>query len=123
MDPIEQLADARLRELAIDVEVQLERGTANRPVLWLLAQARKRAAGAMKLFIDVDPRDSSAVGMIQMELKVYDDLISNLRLLIARGKEADHALKEQDRSELSEAVLNMTEEERRLYNIQPRGID
>ena len=123
MDPIVELAEKRLRELAVDVEVQLEKGTAMRPVLWLLIQARKRASGAMKLFLDVDPADAKAVRMIQIELKVYDDMVSNLRLLVARGKEADHAIAEQDRTEMSEAVMHMTEDERRMYGLQPRGID
>ena len=77
----------------------------------------------MKLFLDVDPADAHAVRMIQIELKVYDDMVANCRMLVARGKDADHAIKEKDRDELSEAVMSMTEEERRLYNLQPRGQD
>lgn len=123
MDPITELAEKRLRELAVDVEVQLEKGTAYRPVLWLLLKARERAAGAMKLFLDVDPADARAVRMIQIELKVYDDMVSNLRELVSRGKEADHAIAEKDRHELSEVVMNMTEDERRLYGLEPRGKD
>jgi hypothetical protein len=123
MDPIEQLAEARLRELAIDVEVQLEKGTQYRPVLWLLVHARKRAAGAMKLFLDVDPADAHAVRLIQIELKVYDDMVANCRMLVARGRDADHVIAEKDRTEMSEAIMNMSDDDRRLYQLQPRGID
>ena len=48
MDPIERLADQELRLLSADLLVQLERGTAMRPVLYLLNEARKKAGARFK---------------------------------------------------------------------------
>ncbi len=123
MEVIEQLADQRLVELSADLQVQLEKGTGTRPVLWMLTQARKRAAKAIDLFIDVDPEDVDQVKNIKHELTIYNDLIGLARELLERGKEADNRIKEGDRAAIDELVQQMTPDERRLMRLEPQQKD
>ena len=123
MDPIDRLADEKLRELAIDLEVQLERRTAHRPVLFMLHKAREKAGKAMVMFLDVDPTDAKLITRLQAEVKLYDDMITSCRELVARGREAQSRIAENERSAIEELVINMTDEERRLHKLEPRGTD
>lgn len=123
MDAIERLADERLLELSTDIQVQLEKGTALRPVAYMLAEARKKAAKAILLFIDVDPHDWKLILRLQNEIKVYDDMVTAARSVIAHGEDAKHRITEKDRAELESIVRDMSPEERRLYNMEPRRTD
>jgi hypothetical protein len=123
MDPIEKLSDEQLRVLSADLQVQLERGTGTRPVLWLLSQTRLKAAKAIVMFMDVDPDDGKLIRRLQAEVKLYDEMIQSCRALFARGKEADRSIQESDREALEEITSEMTDEERRLNNIETRGQD
>jgi hypothetical protein len=123
MDAIEEVAEERLRELAADLQVQLEKGTGMRPAAWMLAQARKKAAKAVVLFLDVDVEDTKLVRRLQGELKLYDDMVTACQALVARGKEADYRITESDRAALDEVVMQMTPEERRLHKLEPIGKD
>lgn len=122
-DPIEKLGNEKLYERAIDVMVQLEKGTAERPVLWLLVHARDRAAKAMLLFIDVDPTDSEAIRKLQNEIRIYDGLVEDTRDMLARGRQADHEISELDRATMQDLMLTMSEEDRQFYQLQQRGTD
>jgi hypothetical protein len=113
MDPIEKLGNEQLRLLAADLMVQLEKGTAYRPVLWMLVQARKRAAGAIDLFIDVDPEDVDAVRKIKAEILVYTDMVRSCRELLAKGREAEARIGEDDRLAIEEDRSGNGEEDRR----------
>lgn len=121
MDPIEQLAAARLRELAEELAKQLDRKTGTRPVLWLLARQRVRAAKAIVMFMDVDPDDAATVRKLQAEMKLYDDLIVSCKTLLSRGKEAAFEVSEDERSALDELIMEMSPDERRLYGLQQKG--
>lgn len=123
MDPIEKLGNEQLRAVAADLMVQLERGTGLRPVLWMLVQARKRAAAAIAMFIDVDADDAVAIRKLQAEVLVYYDMVRNARELLARGREADQRIDEDDRLAIDEIVQEMSEEDRRLYRLQQQGVD
>lgn len=123
MDPIRKLSDEQLRAIAADLQVQLERGTGTRPVLWMLAQARERAGKALVMFIDADAEDPKLIRQLQAEVKLYDDMVNACRQLIRRGKEADARIRESDRAAMDEVVMEMTEDERRLHGLEPRGID
>lgn len=123
MDPILRLGDEQLRLLAADLQVQLERGTGTRPVLYMLAQARQKAAKAMVLFLDADPEDKPLIMRLQREMTLYNDMVTSAQALLSAGREANQRILEQDRSELEEVIMNMTDDERRLYGIERRGID
>jgi len=122
-DPIELLADQELAKLAADLQVQLEKGTALRPVLFLLNEQRRRAANALVMMMDVDPTDVSAIMRLQADAKLYDDMVSRCRNLISEGKAAYSRITEAERLELEEAVMAMTEEERRLHKLEVRRND
>jgi hypothetical protein len=122
-DPIEKLADQQLLLLAADVQVQLEKGTAMRPVLYMLAEARSRAAKALLLFMDVDAEKPADIRKLQSELKLYDDMIGSVRMMLQMGREAQSRISEDNRLEIQEIVDSMSPEDRRLYNLQPQGSD
>ena len=123
MDPIEKLSNEQMRQLHADLVVQLEKGTAMRPVLWMLVQARKRAARAMVMFVDADPIDTSVISKLQAEVRLYDDMVRSCRELLAAGREAELKIGEDDRMAIDEIVNEMSEEDRRLYQLQQRGAD
>lgn len=120
IDPIEKLADEQLFELALDVRVQLEKGTGTRPVLWLLAQQRTKAREAISKMVEVDATETDAIRNFQQEIRLYGDLIAACRDLIARGREADALIAEADRSDIAEI---MSPEERQLHGFQTQGDD
>lgn len=124
MDPIEQLSDEQLVLLAADLQVQLEKTTAMRPVLFMLAKARHRARTALlALGLDVEPEDTKLIRSLQNEVKLYDDMVTACRELLASGKEAHHRISEQERDALDEVVVNMSDDERRLHGFELRGKD
>lgn len=123
MDPIFQLAESQMFILAADLQVQLEKGTGTRPVLWLLANARQKAAKAFVMFIDADPEDAKLIRQLQTEVKLYDDMMVACQQMLDRGKDADRAIKESDRQALDEIASQMSDEERRLNNIEQQGKD
>lgn len=123
MDPILRLADEQLRVLAADLQVQLERGTGTRPVLFMLAQAREKAAKAIVLFMDADPEDARLIARLQREITIYNDMATSAQALLSVGREANQRITEKDRSELEEVIMSMTDDERRLHGFEKRGID
>lgn len=122
-DPIERLADEQLMLLATDVQVQLEKGTAMRPVLYMLAESRRRAATALLMFMDVDAEKPADIRKLQGELKLYDDMVGSVRLMLRMGREAESRVHENDRIAIEEIMQNMSPEDRRLIQLQPQGTD
>ena len=124
-DPIEQLGHTALLEMAYDIQVQLERGTAKgmRPVLWLLTEQRKKAAEAILKLILVDASEEIAIRQLQSEVRLYGDLIDHCRALFSRGRDAEQQIMESDRAEMEDLVGNMSPEERRQFNLQPGSED
>lgn len=123
MDPILRLGDEQLRLLAADLQVQLERGTGTRPIAFMLAKARQKAAKAMVLFLDADPEDTPLIRRLQRELTLYNDMVTAAQELMAAGREANQRIAETERAELEEVIANMTNEERKLHGFEQRGID
>jgi len=123
MDTLDQLSDEALRMLQADVQVQLEKGTGTRPILFMLSDARRRAVKAVGMMVEVDPNDFVTIIRLQAEIKIFIDMIESARAVIDRGKEADRRIKEDDRAAIDELVMGMTDEERRLYKFEPRGTD
>jgi hypothetical protein len=122
-DPIDELGNEQLYLLAADLQVQLEKGTANRPVLFLLMTARAKARGAIKSLVNVDATEIDAIIGFQAEIRLYGDLIDNCQALILRGREADSQIAESERSELAELIGSMSAEDRRLHGFQQQGSD
>lgn len=122
-DPIERIADEHLRELYYDVILQLEKGAVMRPVLWLLTEARKKAAAAIVQMTMVDPEKTEEVRTCQASLRVYDEMVLLFRDLVKRGKEADRQIHERYREEMGDLVLDLSPEDRRMAGLEPEGTD
>lgn len=123
MDTLEKLSDEQLFMLAEDIKLQLERGAGTRPVIYLLAMQRQRAVLAMSGIINADPEDAKTIRGFQQEIQLYHDLIEHCREMLNRGKEADARIAEMERESLNASLDDMSEEERRALNIEPRGDD
>lgn len=122
-NPIEDLGNEQLYLLATDVRVQLEKGTANRPVLFLLSMARAKASVALAKMVEVDASEVEAMRALQQDVRLYGDMIEACQALVAAGREADGLINESDRGELEEIVRDMSPEEKRLIGIQQQGDD
>ena len=107
-DAIIALSQEQLAQLSIDLQVQLEHGTATRPVLWLLKGARDRAAQAMRDLIDIKATDAVGIVLLQNTVQQYSDMVEDCRQLLARGKEADREIDENVRTEIAD-VLDIDE--------------
>ncbi len=103
-DPIEDIANERLVEMAIDIQVQLEKGSGTRPVLWMLLRARARAATALFGLAKVDPAKIEDIRHLQNEVNLYADMIEDCQALVLRGSEADREIHEQDRLEIADLL-------------------
>lgn len=122
-DPTMALANEALFTLAADLQVQLEKGTGTRPVLWLLAQQRTKACDAMVKLVEVDATETEAIRTLQNEIRLYSDLVTACQELIIRGREADAMIAETDRSELANIIGDMSPEDRRLHGFEQRSDD
>lgn len=125
IDPFEALGNDVLLELAYDLQVQLERGTAKgmRPVLYLLVEQRKKAAVAIAKMIDVDVAETEALRSLQAEVRLYGDLVDSCKKLFNKGRDAEQQLVERDRAEMEEIVGRMAPEERNHLNLQQESLD
>ena len=103
-DFLEQLSASHLADLAIDFQVQLEKKTSIRPVLWLLARAKRRAATAMADLVRVDVTKTSQILILQNEVLLYEQLMQDCEALLALGHEADHEIDEMDRLDIIDAL-------------------
>lgn len=123
MEVIEHLSDRMLIERAADVQVQLEKGTAVRPVLYMLDRARARARTAIDLFIDIDPVDTDAVRKLQNEVRLFNDMVEACREMLTAGKEAERRIEDDSRDELEEIIADMPPEQRRLHGLEAGSKD
>lgn len=125
IDPFEAISNDVLLELAYDLQVQLEKGTAKgmRPVLYLLVQQRKKAAEAISKMIEVDVAEVDAMRSLQAEVRLYGDLVEHCEKLFNKGRDAEQQIMEADRAEMQEIVGQMAPEERQRLNLQPESLD
>lgn len=122
-DPIEELGNEQLYLLATDLRVQLEKGTANAPVLFLLNTARAKARVALAKMVEVDAGEVDAMRSLQQDVRLYGDMIAACQALVAAGREADSLISESDRGELEEIVRDMSLEDRKILGLQQQGDD
>ena len=120
-DPIEMLSHAELLRISADVQVQLEKNTAHRPVLFMLARARQAAAAAITQLVIVEPDKISEIRSLQNEVRLYDKMVDACRAMLERGNEADARIREEDREDMHELLVN--DEQRKLYGLYSKGFD
>src|SRR5882762_5535882 len=101
-DPFEKLSNDVLLELAYDLQVQLERGTAKgmRPVLYLMVEQRKKAAAALLKMVDINVSETEAMRELQNEVRLYQDMIGHCHKLFSKGRDAEQQIMERDRIEM-----------------------
>lgn len=108
--PVLRLAQRRVIAASADIEAQLSVREGCRPVLIMLVTARQEAAEAMAELATIDlTAPISEIRRLQNEVRRFDDLMTWLRALVARGFEYDHEISEQERDELA-AALSATPE-------------
>jgi hypothetical protein len=105
-DAISAAARAVLVDNYLDLKVQLERGTGTRPMLWLLARSRNQAVIALRKLIEIDATETEAIRAFQQEVRLYGDMIESARDMLARGREADHEIDEEERSTIADLVMD-----------------
>lgn len=103
-DAIEWLALNRAAEIAIDLQVQLEKHTATRPMLKVLHLAKKEAAGGMAALVFADPKDALEIARLQLVVQRFDDLVRWCQSIIEQGKFAEAVISEEDREDIAEIV-------------------
>jgi hypothetical protein len=106
-DPTIPLIEKHLTDLYIDVQVQLERGTGTRPVLWMLVQQRRKAAEAVSAMFKLDLNKEGVIAdlkHLQNEVLLYEDMVELCQELLQRGREADRELIEQEREEIADLM-------------------
>lgn len=104
---IENVARARVIKLGMDVELQLERTkkAGFQPVLHMLRDSRDRAVAAMTKLVLIDAADTVAIRALQLEIMLFDDMVESCRAAVARGREVDRLVAEEERAEISELIL------------------
>lgn len=122
-DPITALADGQLLQMAADLQVQLERGTGTRPVLYLLNEARKKATEALTKLVEVDASEADAIRALQNEVRLFGDMVEACRSLMEVGKAELRRIHEADREFVADLVENLDEETQRQLGVQPVSID
>jgi hypothetical protein len=90
-------------EISADIQVQLEAKNGCRPVLALLAKARRRASTAVANLI-YETGDLERVRVLQVEIRVFTHTVEMLRELLAEGLDGDFVIDERERSELETLI-------------------
>ncbi len=105
---IEHAARARAIALGIDVELQLEKTkrAGFQPVLFMLREARERAIDAMAKLVVVDSSDPLAIRKLQLEVMLFDDIVSMCREVVENGRNVERQVDEEDRAAINELILH-----------------
>ena len=103
-DAMSAAARAVLIDMYLDLKVQLEKGTGTRPMLWLLADARNKAVDAIRKIIEIEISvgQIDALRALQAEVRLYGDMMDAAERMLARGKEADREVNEEDREAIAD---------------------
>ena len=105
-DPVMALALDRAALISADIEEQLtarkEHGM--RPLIAVLAKARREAADALAALIDTPPADTVAVARLQGEVKRFADLVRWLKDIVNEGLDARYEVADAERDELERLV-------------------
>ena len=105
---IEHAARARAIALGIDVELQLEKTkkAGFQPVLFMLRAARERAIEAMAKLVVVDATDAMTIRALQLEVMLFDDMVSMCREVVENGRNVERQVAEEDRAIINDLILH-----------------
>ena len=105
-DPIASLALERATLISADIEEQLTaRGKDGmRPLIAVLAKARREAAQAIAALVDTAPSDAAAIARLQNEVRRFADLVRFLREIAMDGLDERYEVADAERDELERLV-------------------
>jgi hypothetical protein len=113
-DPIASLALERAALISADIEEQLtarnEHGM--RPLIAVLAKARREAADAIAALVDTAPSDAAAIARLQNEVKRFADLVRWLQEIVNEGIDQRYEVADTERDELERLVAPADDEAR-----------
>jgi hypothetical protein len=113
-DPIASLALERAALISADIEEQLtarnEHGM--RPLIAVLAKARREAADAIAALVDTAPSDAAAIARLQNEVKRFADLVRWLQEIVNEGIDQRYEVADSERDELERLVAPVDDEAR-----------
>ena len=105
-DPVASLALERAALLSADIEEQLTARAKDgmRPLIAVLAKARREAAEAIAALVDTPPSDAAAIARLQNEVKRFADLVRFLREIVMDGLDERYEVADAERDELERLV-------------------
>lgn len=123
-DPLAHVArdKALLRRVSdyIDLEIQLDKSAAHRPVVTMLGMARDEAAEAMVSLSLVDPAKTEDIRALQNIVVRFDDLVKWARKIIADGRDAE--VEVESRSDSFEDVVDYLRDTDQMGEAEMLGI-
>ena len=105
-DPVASLALERAALLSADIEEQLTARSKDgmRPLIAVLAKARRDAALAIAALVDTPPSDAAAIARLQNEVRRFADLVRFLREIVVDGLDERYEVADAERDELERLV-------------------
>ena len=105
-DPVASLALERAALLSADIEEQLTARSQDgmRPLIAVLAKARREAAFAIAALVDTPASDAAAIARLQNEVKRFADLVRFLREIVMDGLDERYEVADAERDELERLV-------------------
>jgi hypothetical protein len=105
-DPVASLALERAALLSADIEEQLTARAKDgmRPLIAVLAKARREAGEAIAALVDTPPHDPAAIARLQNEVKRFADLVRFLREIVMDGLDERYEVADAERDELERLV-------------------
>lgn len=101
-DPLSMLALERAALISADIEEQLTARAKDgmRPLVAVLAKARREAADAIAALVDTPPSDAAAITRLQNEVKRFADLVRWLKEIVNEGLDQRYEVADAERDEL-----------------------
>jgi hypothetical protein len=105
-DPVTALALERAALISADIEEQLTARAKDgmRPLVAVLAKARREAADAIAALVDTPASDAAAIARLQNEVKRFADLVRFLREIVNEGLDERYEVADADRDELERLI-------------------
>ena len=105
-DPVASLALERAALLSADIEEQLTARAQDgmRPLIVVLAKARREAAQSIAALVDTPPSDAAAIARLQNEVRRFADLVRFLREIVMDGLDERYEVADAERDELERLV-------------------
>jgi hypothetical protein len=109
--PTRREAAQALLRLSVDIELQLQQRSGGAPLAHHLKRSRERALDAVYALASVEPTDAEAIRRLQMQFKMHEALLDDMKEIVAKGREAEDYLDSEEAEDIAQAIgLDMTEE-------------